>query len=63
MVQEPQQNIQESWGECEKIWEKINREMENTDLREFGPLGNFYDFHDIVKRHAEQDSAWEAEIS
>jgi hypothetical protein len=63
MVQEPQRKIQERWGECEKSWEKINREMENIDLPEFGPPENFTDLHDIVKRHAEQDSTWEAEIS
>jgi hypothetical protein len=37
MVQEPQQKIPERWGECKKIWEKINQEMENIDLPEFGP--------------------------
>jgi hypothetical protein len=49
MVQEPQWKIQEIWGECEKSWEKINREMKNIDLPEFGPPEDFTDLHDIVK--------------
>jgi hypothetical protein len=63
MVQEPQWKMQERWGECEKSWEKINREMRNIDLPEFGPLEDFTDLHDIVKQHEEKDLAWEAEIS
>jgi hypothetical protein len=63
MVQEPQRKIQEIWRECKKIWEKINREMKIIDLPEFGPPEDFVDLHDIVKRHTEKDSAWEAEIS
>jgi hypothetical protein len=63
MVQEPQRKIHERWGECKKIWEKINLEMENIDLPEFIPPENCVDLHDIVKRNAEQDLAWEAEIS
>jgi len=63
MVQKPQWKIQERWRECEKIWEKINQEMENTDLPESDPLENFVNFHDIVKRHVEKDSAREVEIS
>jgi hypothetical protein len=49
MVQETQWKIQERWGECEKIWEKINREMKNIDLLKFGPPEDFFDLHDIVK--------------
>jgi hypothetical protein len=63
MVQEPQRKMQEIWGECEKRWEKINWEMRNIDLLEFGPLEDFVDLHDIVKKHEEQDLAWEVEIS
>jgi hypothetical protein len=48
MVQEPEQKIQESWRECDKTWEKINREMENNGLLEFGPPENFTDLHNIV---------------
>jgi hypothetical protein len=44
MVQEPQQKMQEIWGECEKSWEKINSEMKDIDLPEFGPLEDFSDF-------------------
>jgi hypothetical protein len=63
MVQEPQQKMQKRWEECEKSWEKINQEMRNTDLPEFGPPEYFTDLHDIVKRHAEQDQVYEVEIS
>jgi hypothetical protein len=63
MVQEPQQKMQERWEECEKSWEKINQEMRNIDLPEFGPPEDFTDLHDIVKQHAEQDQVWETEIS
>jgi hypothetical protein len=63
MVQDPQYKIQERWRKCEKIWEKINREMENIGLPKFGTPENFTDLHDIVKRHAEQDSTWEPNIS
>jgi hypothetical protein len=61
MVQEPQRKMQERWGECEKSWEKINREMRNIDLPEFGPPEDFSDLHDIVKQHEEKDLAWEVE--
>jgi hypothetical protein len=57
MAQEPQ------WAECEKGWEKINQEMKGIGLLEFGSPEGFVDLHDIVKRHGEQDSAWEAEIT
>jgi len=36
--------------------------MKDIDLREFGSPKDFVDLHDIVKRHAEHDSAWEVEI-
>jgi hypothetical protein len=49
MVQKPKQKIHERWGECEKIWEKINQDMENIDFPEFEPQKNFADLHDIVK--------------
>jgi hypothetical protein len=55
--------MQERWGECEKIWEKINQEMLNIDLPEFGLPEDFFDLHDIVKQHEEQGLAWEAKIS
>ena len=60
MVQEPQQKMQEIWGECEKSWDKINQEMKKIDLPEFGTLEDFFDLHDIVKQHEEKDLAWEA---
>jgi hypothetical protein len=41
MVQEPQQKMQKRWEECEKSWEKINQEMRNIDLPEFGPPEDF----------------------
>jgi hypothetical protein len=63
MVQEPQRKIQDIWKESEKIWEKINREMKRIELPEFGPPEYFIDFHDIVKRHTEKNSAWEAKVS
>jgi hypothetical protein len=62
MVQEPQRKIHDIWRECEKILEKINQEMKSIDLLEFGPLEDFTDFHDIVKRYIKQDSTWEVEI-
>jgi hypothetical protein len=37
--------------------------MKDIGLPEFGSPEDFVDLHDIVKRHAEQDSAWEAEIT
>jgi hypothetical protein len=37
--------------------------MENIGLPEFDPPESFTDLHDIFKRHAKQDSTWEAEIS
>ena len=46
MVQEPQRKIQERWGECEKNWEDINREMENIDLPNFSPPEHFTDLQD-----------------
>jgi hypothetical protein len=62
MAQEPQWEIQEKWVECEKSWEKINREMKDIGLPEFGSPEDFVDLHDIVKQHAEQDSTWTTEI-
>jgi hypothetical protein len=55
MVQEPQQKMQERWEECEKSLEKINQEMRDGDLPEFGPLEDFIDLRDIVKQHAKKD--------
>jgi hypothetical protein len=46
-----------------KSWEKINREMKDIGLPEFGSPEDFVDLHDIVKRHAEHDSTWEVEIA
>jgi hypothetical protein len=63
MAQKPQQEIQEKWFECEKSWEKINREMKGIDLPKFGSLEDFVDLHDIVKKHAEQDSTSTTEIA
>ena len=37
--------------------------MKGIGLPELGSLKNFFDLHDIVKRHAEQDSTWTAEIT
>jgi hypothetical protein len=62
MAQDSQRKIQEMWAKCEKHWEKINREMKDIGLPEFDSPEDFFDLHDIVKRHAEHDSAWEVEI-
>jgi hypothetical protein len=62
MAQEPHQEIQEKWVECEKSWTKINRAMRDIDLPEFDTPDDFVDLHDIVKLHVEQDSSWAAEI-
>jgi hypothetical protein len=37
--------------------------MRNTDLLEFGPLEDFANLCDIVKRHAKQYHVYEAKIS
>jgi hypothetical protein len=63
MVQEPQRKMKEIWVECEKIWEKINLEMKGINFPDFGPPEDFADLQDIVKQHAEQDMAWEIDIS
>jgi hypothetical protein len=57
MAHEPQKKIQKKWVECERIWEKINREMKDIGLLEFVSPEDFLDLHDIFKRHEEQDSA------
>jgi hypothetical protein len=62
MAQEPHQEIQEKWVDCERSWTKINRAMRDIGLPEFGTPEDFVDLHDIVKLHAEQDSSWTAEI-
>jgi hypothetical protein len=49
MAQKPQQNIQKRWVECEKSWEKINREMKDISLLEFDSPEEFVDLHEIVK--------------
>jgi hypothetical protein len=63
MAQEPQREIKNKWFECEKGWEKINREMKGIGLPEFCSPDEFVDLHDIFKRHAEKDSTWELEIA
>jgi hypothetical protein len=63
MAQEPQQEIQEKWVDCEKRWEKVNREMKDIDLLKFGSPKDFVDLHDIIKQHAKQDSTWKVEIT
>jgi thioesterase domain-containing protein len=62
MVKETQREIQEKWTDFERSLTKINREMRDIDLLEFGSHENFVDLHDIVKQHAEQDSSWTADI-
>ena len=62
MAQEPHQEIQEKWVDCERIWTKINRAMRDIDLPEFDTLEDFIDLHDTVKLHAEQDSFWTTKI-
>jgi hypothetical protein len=63
MAQEPHQEIQEKWVECENSWTKINRAMRDISLLKFGTPYEFVDFHDIVKLHLEQDSSWAAQIA
>jgi hypothetical protein len=48
---------------CKKSWEKINREMKDIGLLEFGSLEDFVDLHEIVKQHAKQDSTWTTKIT
>jgi hypothetical protein len=40
----------------------INQEMKDIDLPELGSPEEFVDQHDIVKKYAEQDSAWTTKI-
>jgi hypothetical protein len=63
MAQEHQREIQEKWANCERRWVKINREMKDIDLPEFGSPEDFFDLHDIVKQHAEKESVWTTEIA
>jgi hypothetical protein len=63
MAQEPHQNIQEKWIDCESIWTKISWAMRDIDLPEFFAPKYFVNLHDIVKIHEEQDSSWTAEIA
>jgi len=37
--------------------------MKGIGLRKFVSSKDFVDLHDIVKRHAKQDSTWELEIT
>jgi hypothetical protein len=62
MVDETQREIQEIWANCESSWVKINREMKDISLLEFGSPEDFFDLHDIVKQHVEQDSTWTTKI-
>jgi hypothetical protein len=62
MAQEPQQEIQEKWVDFERSWTKINRAIRDIGFPEFGSPEDFFDLHDIVKQHAEQESSWTAEI-
>jgi hypothetical protein len=63
MAQEPQREIQEKLVDCERSWVKINWEMRDIGLPEFGSPEDFFNLHDIVKQHAEQDSVWMTEIA
>jgi hypothetical protein len=62
MAQEPHQEIQEKWAECEKSWTSINRAMRDIGLPKFGTHDDFVYLHDIVKLHVEQDSLWVTKI-
>jgi len=62
MAEEAQQNISERWTECKKSWIKINWEMNDINLQNFGSPEDFSNLHDIVKRHVEHESTWEVEI-
>jgi hypothetical protein len=58
----PQWELHKKWSECEKGWENINWEMKGIDLPKFVSFEDFVNLHDIVKRHAKKDSAWQLEI-
>jgi hypothetical protein len=62
MAQESQWQIQERRVDCKRSRVKINREMKDISLPEFGSPEDFVDLHDIVKQHVEKDSTWIAEI-
>jgi hypothetical protein len=61
MSREPHRKIQEKWAKCEKRWGKINKEMKDIRLPNFGMPNDFTDLRDIVESHTKQDSSW-AEI-
>jgi thioesterase domain-containing protein len=63
MAQEPQREIHDKWVDCEKHWKNVNREMKDIGLLKFDSPEEFFDLHDIVKQHAEQDSTWTIEIT
>jgi hypothetical protein len=63
MAREPHREIQEKWARCEKNWVKINKEMKDIRLPEFGTPDDFDDLRDIVKSHIEQDSTWAEELA
>jgi hypothetical protein len=62
MAQEPHQEIQEKWVECERSWSNINRAMRDIALPKFNTPEDFVDLHDIVKLHVEHNSSWAADI-
>jgi hypothetical protein len=51
------------WAKCKRNWIKINKEMKDIGLSEFGMPDDFIDLRDIVKSHTEQDSSWVEELA
>jgi hypothetical protein len=49
MDQEPHQEIQEKWAECERSRTKINWAMKDIGFPEFNTLNDFVNLRDIVK--------------
>jgi hypothetical protein len=51
MAREPHREIQEKWARCEKNWVKINKEMKDIRLPEFGTPDDFGDLRDSQIAH------------
>jgi hypothetical protein len=50
------------WAKCKKNWIKINKEMKDIGLSEFGMPNDFVDLPDIGKLCTKKDSSWVEEL-
>jgi hypothetical protein len=51
------------WVKYERNRVKINKEMKDIGLPEFGMPNEFIDLRDIKKSHIEKDSSWDKGIT